>query len=131
MRHAILIDPQISYNTLQEYKDNQDYADTDKDIENRIIDLSKSLLEIRNLSQQSERIHTLVQNRQRSRPDSEGVFAKLGTQVKDRVLEALGSGILRVPQIVHESVSDFLVHQNSFRTLSEDGSSMSVAKANA
>ncbi|KAN0108002.1 Ankyrin repeat-containing domain protein [Hyaloscypha variabilis] len=131
MRHAILIDPQISYNTLQEYKDNQDYAATDKDIENRIIDLSKSLLEIRNLSQQSDRIHTLVQNRQRSRPDSEAVFAKLGTQVKDRFLEALGSGILRVPQIEYESVSDFLVHQNGFRTLSEDGSSMSVAKANA
>ena len=107
VRHAILIGPECSYQTWQEYLDDENFIASDKDMEQRIIDLSQGLLEIRQL-----------------RDD----LNKDGAGRENKEKEATGQNVV---QVIHESVVDYLITGWGLQILLNNQENISLGKEHA
>jgi ankyrin repeat protein len=101
VRHAILIGPESSYTSWQEYLDHEDFTEDDEDMENRIVDLSKGLLEVKAVEEPESVISDA------SETDSSSDLS-YGSQRHSP----------HIVQVIHESVSDYLISEKGLDLLS-------------
>jgi ankyrin repeat protein len=98
VRYAVAVDPDVEYSNWQQFSDQIEFSDSDKDMEQRVVDLSKGLLEVRRYDYRVHRYKYRVQ---------------------------------RVVQIIHESVTDYLVSESGLQVLCGPYEVLSTGEHNA